>query len=114
MSPEAQRIAIAKALGFEGILSSSDHEGMLGKRHIDRKWATIPDYLNDLNAIHEAEGSLDASHHAQFREWLMHVVASTAGGLPSDFDRAYVSATASQRCEAFLRTIGKWREDAHA
>lgn len=51
MNPEAQRIAIAKACGWTHIV-------------FDRGWkstdlgdfqAKIPDYLNDLNTMHEAE-----------------------------------------------------------
>jgi hypothetical protein len=72
--------------------------------------STIPDYVNDLNAMAEAEQFLD----------------STNGGItdPSCLRYAYGSeiyrivpndiqpfrASARHRAEAFLRTVGKWKE----
>lgn len=70
----------------------------------------LPDYLNDLNAMHEAESHLGC-------------VLDTDGDgeLESDYERQLAQvmkprgwriyyATAAQRAEAFLRTIGKWEE----
>lgn len=57
-----------------------------------------PDYLNDLNAMHEAEEKLDCN---QWEVW--HRIV---GEWPTELARL----TASQRAEAFLRTIGKWKE----
>jgi hypothetical protein len=59
----------------------------------------LPDYLNDLNAMHEAEKMLEADDNHAY------------GCYCSDLYEKYgntVSLTASQRAEAFLRTIGKW------
>jgi hypothetical protein len=57
-----------------------------------------PDYCNDLNAMHEAEKTLTSAQ-------LLDYVALL-------FDATYEStlATARQRAEAFLRTLGKWEE----
>ena len=60
-----------------------------------------PDYLNDLNAMHEAE------------ETLMHDDPHGYGCYSCDLYEQYgntVHLTAAQRAEAFLRTIGKWEE----
>jgi hypothetical protein len=53
----------------------------------------IPNYASDLNAMHEAEKVLSSERLVQF--WMR---------IPSS------SATAPQRAEAFLRTVGKWQE----
>jgi hypothetical protein len=77
----------------------------------------VPDYLNDLNAMHEAEKVLTDE---QFFDWSKdkHTDMSYNGHLFRIVDRAttparpcrYHSASASQRAEAFLRTIGTWEE----
>ena len=62
----------------------------------------IPDYCNDLNAMHEAEKVLtDDQRSIFYPRWL--------GGFMSRIGPIY--ATAYQRAEAFLRTLGKWEED---
>jgi hypothetical protein len=58
----------------------------------------IPDYCNDLNAMHEAENSIP--HPSYFYQ-------SNLTELCGGENRIY-RATASQRAEAFLRTLGKW------
>jgi len=65
-------------------------------------WQTqrIPNYHGDLNAIHEAEKTLPDDDDREYRE-----ILQDACGIYS-FHRA----TATQRAEAFLRTIGKWQE----
>jgi hypothetical protein len=66
----------------------------------------IPDYCNDLNAMHEAEkwmiSNLRLLDFWQFAEELKRIVPANLG------DDSYIHATARQRAEAFLKTIGKW------
>lgn len=64
--------------------------------------APLPDYLNDLNAMHEAEKVLTAEQRAEYRRILFE--------LPPEECESNTFATASQRAKAFLRTIGKWRD----
>lgn len=107
MSPEAQRIAIAEACGWkEGASRTSPPMPELG---LIRQWhdpktnfltPNLPDYLNDLNAMHEAEKVLYKSP-AKWRRYRQQL-----NWLP-DYG---VRATAAQRAEAFLKTIGKWEE----
>jgi transposase len=92
MKPQQQRIAIAKACGFK----CSEYSDELGQLIAE----FTPDYLNDLNAIHEAEKVLNNVQRERYRTELVY---SHAG--------RDVFATAAQRAEAFLRTIGKWEED---
>jgi hypothetical protein len=104
MSAEAQRIAIAEACGWtRGKDAISGGESWpvwnKGSQCGSLKTQTLPDYLNDLNAMHEAEKSLtsydmqseyfDTLKHSFNLEWTYH-------------------ATAAQRAEAFLKCIGKW------
>jgi hypothetical protein len=59
-----------------------------------------PDYPNDLNAMHEAEKTaLPKNKRTEYHETLYKI----CGGLSNAID-----ATAAQRFEALLRTIGKW------
>ena len=88
MSPEAQRIAIAKSVGIH--LHDGDHAPS------NYVFATdLPDYLNDLNAIQSAEDALSSSVFFDYIIELHKMVFLE-------------TATAAQRAEAYLRTIGKW------
>lgn len=55
----------------------------------------VPDFLNDLNAIHTAERSI--SNPEAYRRHLLEI----AGG-------GFFCASAPQRVEAFLKTKGFW------
>jgi hypothetical protein len=61
----------------------------------------IPDYCNDLNAMHEAEKILSDESHADYACELVKTIRRNGEWFES------VSATAAQRAEAFLRTINK-------
>jgi hypothetical protein len=70
---------------------------------------TPPNYCNDLNAMHEAE------QHLWRKDWFMRYdYVDELGKLqnPHNWQRMEASdmldATARQRAEAFLRTLGKW------
>jgi hypothetical protein len=63
----------------------------------------VPNYCNDLNAMHEAEKTLPSMLEVlQYQQNLSLV--TDPNGNPVWF------ATARQRAEAFLQTIGKWKE----
>jgi len=114
MTVESQRIAIAEACGWKDIKDTNHEDVDIESRSIIY-WSgltgvppefihyenriKIPDYLNDLNAMHEAENVL--MHADLIFEYGMHITT----------DHHYehlLRATAAQRAEAFLRTIGKW------
>lgn len=59
-----------------------------------------PDYLNDLNAMHEAEEKLTDSQTQKYIDELVNV---TNVGYRNYY--AVYHATAAQRAEAFLRTL---------
>ena len=101
MKPEAQRLAIAEACGWkwERLCTGELHGKPVGEQGPFRE---VPDYLNDLNAMHEVEKLLTEDQAEKFRAWLLKLNGY-------NHDRV-VSCTATQRAEAFLRTIGKWEE----
>ena len=103
MNPEQQRIAIAEACGKWH--SGWPHEYM---NQADRL-RHIPDYLNDLNAMHEAEKVLGACWPT-YCEHLLEIVEPEPRTLEICHRWNLLHATATQRAEAFLRTIGKWEE----
>lgn len=124
MTPEQQRIAIAEACGWKREYTFISQDiGSLGEEI--QAWiapdgttsvVALPDYLNDLNAMHEAEKVLDAMQRAKFAEELAYVVLAVFNNPETEFVFSrcslfvFAHATASQRAEAFLRTIGRWIE----
>ena len=93
MNPEQQRIAIAKACGW--LQSRTCHWG--GWWRVER---FRPDYLNDLNAMHDAEIQLEAEDN--------HAYGCYCSELYEKYGNT-VSLTAAQRAEAFLRTLNLWK-----
>ena len=114
MTPEAQRIAIAEACGFTNVhpviirnVTGCGDDRQCGIAS-DQGW--LPDYLSDLNAMHEAENVLTVGQKENdFQTHLNDVVARDRDGLTLGL-LTYLSvhATAAQRAEAFLRTLGLW------
>lgn len=74
----------------------------------DPHWKCAKDYCTDLNAIHEAEKVLCRPMKESDSDRIigdrMHAYAELIGYA---FD-----ATARQRAEAFLRTLGKWDDQS--
>ena len=71
-----------------------------------KQWSRkCPDYVNSLEAMHRVEELLtDQMYDAYCNELVSICVRDGRGRINS--------ATARQRAEAFLRTIGKWKEEA--
>ena len=94
MTNEEINIAIAEACGYK-----------TGYRDPEA-WHPLPDYLNDLNAMHDAEelfyakpDTLEGAERMRdYSKWLCLIA------------KYPLRATAAQRAEAFLKTIGKWKE----
>lgn len=115
MSPENQRLAIAAACGIEyfGHCWSciTDKEEPMGVK--DGRDFFLPDYLNDLDAMHAAENVLnpcrlgkDCDYPPESEKWGEYVrkllwVCEQQNSSPTH-------ATAAQRAEAFLRTLNFW------
>ncbi len=105
MTEEQINIAIAEACGWS-------------KDDIERGYTlcqfseNIPDYLNDLNAMHEAERVvLDQGLQDHWLDTLVEVVVGKNVHWSDYHCFPQVNrASAAQRAEAFLKTIGKWKE----
>jgi hypothetical protein len=116
MTKEKIRIAIAKACGWRGI-SEQFLVGYAPSRPVpyeqrilgnieDIPLDPLPDYLNDLNAMHEAEKKLDlAELLVSYANKLANITTEARG-----FDaRSYAFvADASQRAKAFLCALNLW------
>lgn len=71
-----------------------------------------PDYPNDLNAMHDAEKLLHpamlCSRADEKGEWLWPKYVGILGKITGD--ESNIHASAPQRAEAMLKTIGKWKD----
>jgi hypothetical protein len=106
MTPDQQRIAIATACGWTEIDGLSV-KGLMGKPPGKIcSFAYIPNYLNDLNAMHEAEKVLTKDQLIEQAEW----IGACSNEMPNKAWVILLRATAAQRAEAFLRTLGLWQE----
>lgn len=127
MKPEAQRIAIAEAYGWTAVQSGPSKWGGTeiigvspsnkGKRDIDQlplAYHEVPNYPFDLNAMQEAEKILTDEQRGQMMDALCEIVRRDhnpeAGPMTAII--AAFFATAAQRAEAFLRTLGLWKEES--
>lgn len=116
MKPEQQNIAIATACGWKN-LWVTEVQGWRGDNPDGSGDAFIPDYVNDLNAMHGAERLLtDVDFEFEFESVLSKI---TYPGVGDPYDplnkyrgarhrRVIVNATAAQRARAFLKTLGLW------
>ena len=102
MTQEKQRIAIATACGWT---DTQIIDGKYGQ-------TDVPDYLGDLNACHEMEKVLDYEQCEAFSTTLADIVHAANREKDYAFPWAFarIHATAPQRSEAFLRTLGLWEE----
>lgn len=104
MTKEQQRVAIAEACGW-----TCDRDG--NWKDANRKYGINgcpPNYLNDLNAMHEAEKSLTREQAVMHGDLLAVECGYGKKGEFNFYDAAH--ATAAQRAEAFLRTLNLWKE----
>ena len=131
MTPKAQRIAIAEACGIAPAWTAAaiavekcrkacaatrrdSYSGWAAIEKLEKAeknpdyLCPIPDYLTDLNAMHEAEKVLTKEQQRSFALILQGRQMGSMDYLAQDF-RAIHSKPA-QRAEAFLRTLNLWTE----
>jgi transposase len=106
MTDEQINAAIAEVCGWTNVSVRHRSGRCLGADELYVGHEFLPNYCTDLNAMHEAEKVLAPKNWNNFSEkwhdyyWYLR---------RADADRA-IHATARQRAEAFLRTLGKWEE----
>lgn len=130
MTETEQRIAIAEACGIKcpfcmntGKLPKWDNELYARYRQIDPSAALdqpeilcnhlgVPDYLHDLNAMFAAESGIVPAERNKYMLALWGVVSNPSKNPKLEPENwwKFLHASASQRAEAFLRTIGKWKD----
>lgn len=67
----------------------------------------VPDYCNDLNAMHEAEKQLDDEEKQLYAMNLLLLCHKWSSDLTKQFYASHASAR--QRAEAFLKVKGLWK-----
>ena len=111
MNPEKQRIAIALACGWKIHENPQDNSGHMYSAPVGTSpflgRHALPNYLEDLNAIHEVEKFISEKYRFLY-ETILHSLNLKYGLGISVWET--IHATAAQRAEAFLRTIDKWEE----
>lgn len=135
MDKTQQRIKIAEACGWKPCgwrpihsshkptdlaLGGTEEWWRLAEENTVARLEDLPDYPNDLNAMHEAEKVLDENLLYRYGNKLdditrieeimemSYVNGPEAGMYPELF-----RATSEQRAEAFLRTLGLWEDEVN-
>jgi hypothetical protein len=93
---------IAEECGWRQVSVFEWKDGVRLPKQFHESGSGLPNYCNDLNAMHEAEKFLWTTNNwsaCSYGEGLNKVTTSWSW-----------HATARQRAEAFLRTVGKWEE----
>ena len=71
----------------------------------------LPDYLNDLNAMHEAEKKLlTVNQQNRYQTEIAEICWSDEERGNNQVVFNQLTASATQRAEAFLRTLNLWTE----
>jgi hypothetical protein len=119
LTPEQKRIKIAEACGAAWLESGgykflSFHPVIWPELEFNRAKGTepianlhyegwsIPDYLNDLNAMREAQNTLTFSQQVDYAS-LLAGRRTSEGWISNEW--ALINATAAQRADAFLLTL---------
>ena len=104
--PEAN-LVIAEACGWIKFWQpdNEQHEstGHWEWRRGDDTIRRLPDYCRDLNACADMEKCLKQQERGEYMDRISEI-----SGLSGDMGWGCQTATAAERCEAFLKTIGKW------
>lgn len=116
MTEQEQQIAIAEACGWKECNQNKGRWYPQSSLDFRRE---LPDYLHDLNAMHEAEELVIESYDMERyvvairdicrRDWIGKEKNISEF---NEYQWIYSDchSTASQRAEAFLRTVEKWKD----
>ena len=92
--------------GWTDLKDWSDRK-LYGAMKNENKWNKVPDYCNDLNAMHEAKNTLRDDARIEFIDNLCEIVKrdKNINAGPYSIMTLAFFATARQQAEAFLKTI---------
>lgn len=124
MTDQEIKIAVAEACGWNNVRFDYANGSDTFKSWLGEKRGYVngpPDYPTDLNATNEVVRSLSAdeslnkdgflwSDRCEFLRQLEIVVTRDTKNTDGRIQFDLVTATARQLDEAFLRTVGKWKE----
>lgn len=99
LTPEQKRVKIAEVCGWIEIGVNT----MLGRKESGVE--AIPDYLSDLNAMHEAEKVLNRAQRIPYLTALERRTSIQNSSVTIDSEFAMTCATAAQRADAFLLSM---------
>ena len=117
MRLDKQRVAIAEFCGYKDIALREVGDAQTGCGYYDwcsgicgKGGVVIPEYINDLNAMHKAEQMMTPMQKLNYKR--KYLWDAYYDGLPVEKIplAAPVDATAAQRAKALLKTIGKWED----
>lgn len=121
MTPEAQRIAIAEACGWNSKPTAFPKDAGCGCSGKKPEWNSayqLPDYPRSFKDLREAEIALglhDTDNLELRVKWInsLRMVVSRRcpknnSGTPIVSDIDLLNASEEERCEALVRAIGKW------
>ena len=114
MTDEQINAAIAEACGFIGWEEFQPNKNGPKFRFWDypKDWSGprcepwVPKFCTDLNAMHQAEKVLKS--YEQIHTYVWHL--SSRKDWETDFKLMEIHISARDRAEAFLRTLGLWKE----
>lgn len=114
ITDEEKRIKIAEACGWKFCAPNPSWPTPYWTNPVTKElsvFAQLPDYLNDLNAMHEAEKILTTTEQQNL--YYQNIAAITweceeVAHRQVVFNQ--LTATAAQRAEAFGRTLNLWTE----
>jgi len=105
MTDEQINAAIAEACGWKEITNCTCGGRKRECLFVGHASSHTSNYCTDLNAMHEAEKLVTSDCNLTYANQLAKIVNANY----SD-DPCFFCATARQRAEAFLRTLGKWED----
>ena len=116
MKPIDQQTVIAEYCGWTDIRMGKDYEcndnpfdrRVLVGIHGEAGKHDVPDYLNDLNAMHKAEKFLTFEQWTDYEQHLIFDIVLPANADYIGFQT--IHATASQKAAAYIKAINKWKE----
>ena len=121
MNQTQQRIAIAQACGWiksnRGTAYCHPDNWAMAKNGAESVWKIadeLPDYLGNLNAMHNAEEILDSQQINRYGEFLMCAYTGFHDVWTITAYRRSVHATAEHRAKAFLQALGLYESNAKA
>ena len=114
MTDDAQRLALAKVCfpGYSAIPitwwytqeydNTRDYVWAIKDGPFQIRSVKVPDYLDDLAAVYDAEDKLDGYMMLKYTDILLSITGGAAGSF------GHIHASARQRVEALLKVFNKW------